>query len=81
LGAVLTCEGPDADGCFFWGPEATCDEGDVCVEMIAECRLDPPPECVHANECDYAGQKFCQTTTEYRECHYDVMNCLRLDCT
>jgi len=81
LDAVLTCEGPDADGCFFFGSEATCDEGDVCVDLIAECRLDPPPECDGVNQCDYAGQKFCQNQTQYRECHYSAGNCLILDCT
>jgi hypothetical protein len=33
------------------------------------------------DECAYEGQKSCMTETRYRECAYDVDDCLVWDCS
>jgi len=77
---VWTCQRePDGDQCFYWD-EAPCQEGDVCIEEITECRLDTPPECDDVNECAYEGQKLCMNETQYRACHYTEEGCLVWDC-
>jgi hypothetical protein len=84
--ALLACAGPDENGCTFWGPPTYCPVGEVCKPQVGPARIPAcgtytPPLCADINECDFVGQKMCQSDTQYRECSIrELDGCLRLDC-
>jgi hypothetical protein len=76
----MHCQGPDDNGCFYWGELDPCLEQQMCSPKLNECVPTTPPTCDQTNECDYVGQKTCMNDTKYRECHYGDTGCLVWDC-
>jgi hypothetical protein len=83
---LVTCDGPDENGCLFWGPPVFCEVGQVCKRDVGPAEVPAcvdytPPLCADINECDFVGQKKCVSDSQYRECFARAEDgCLRLDC-
>lgn len=75
-----SCAGPDAEGCHFWGEEQACLAEMWCDPDLSACMPDTPPECYEQNQCRFAGEIVCMTSTKYRQCVQAFNGCLNLDC-
>ena len=78
---LMRCQGPDTNGCFFWGPPEPCEQGQECKAELVACVPTRPASCAARDECAYEGQKVCMTDIKYRQCKYDADGCLILDCS
>jgi hypothetical protein len=76
-----SCAGPDAEGCHFWGSEEECLAEMWCDPELSACMPDTPPECYEQNQCRFAGEIVCMTSTRYRQCVQAFNGCLDLDCS
>ena len=81
-GGQQTCQGPDGDGCTYWGPEDDCYDTMQCDADRGKCMPHTSAACYDTNECLYYGQKICQPdAVSYRQCSYGDDGCLQWDCS
>ncbi len=76
-----TCQGPDDEGCSYWGEAIACLDGLVCNPAYVACLEETPVDCDQINECGYLGQKLCMSDTQYRACKNAYDGCLVWDCS